>query len=109
MLRATSVCEKTTPPEKRTQGQISFKNTKSRAGEQFLLQDCMAKDLRKRNILSRTLVAMPNNDNNDNDNEDDNNISTTTTTTATNDTTTTTTNSKHDNDHSNIKILLIIL
>ena len=33
----------TTPPEKKTHGNSSFKNTKSRPGEQFLLQGCMAK------------------------------------------------------------------
>ena len=31
------------PPEKKTLGKISFQSTKSGAGEQFLLQDCMAK------------------------------------------------------------------
>ena len=32
-----------TPPERRTRRNTSFQNTKSGAGEQFLLQDCRAK------------------------------------------------------------------
>ena len=35
--------KKNTPPEKKTHGNISFKNTKSKAGEQFLLRDCKAR------------------------------------------------------------------
>ena len=35
--------KKNTPRERRTQRQISFRNTKSGAGEQFLQQDCRAK------------------------------------------------------------------
>ena len=34
---------KNVPPERRTRGKFSFKNTKSGAGEQFLPQECMAK------------------------------------------------------------------
>ena len=34
---ATGVCEKSTPPETKTCMTIGIKNTKSRAGEQFLL------------------------------------------------------------------------
>ena len=34
---------KNTPLEKNTHGEISFKSTKPGAGEQLLLQDCMAK------------------------------------------------------------------
>ena len=36
------VSVKNTPPEKKTHGTISFKNTKSGAGEQLLPVDCMA-------------------------------------------------------------------
>ena len=39
----TGVCEQNTPPEKTTLGDMSFRSTTSGAGEQFLLQDCMAK------------------------------------------------------------------
>ena len=42
--RNTGVCEKSTPPEKRTLGKFSLKNTTtSGAGEGFLLPGCMAK------------------------------------------------------------------
>ena len=37
------VCEKNTPPEKKTCGKSSFQSTKSGAGEQFLPLDCFAK------------------------------------------------------------------
>ena len=37
------VCEQNISPERRTQRNISFQNTKSGAGEQFLLQDCRAR------------------------------------------------------------------
>ena len=43
ILCHTGVCENNTPPERRTDGKISFQSTKSGAGEQLLLQDCMAK------------------------------------------------------------------
>ena len=39
----TGVCEKNTPPEKKTFGEIIFRSTKSGAGGQVLLQDCRAK------------------------------------------------------------------
>ena len=39
----TGVCEKNTPPEKTTLGQISMKHTESGAGEQLLLLGRMAK------------------------------------------------------------------
>ena len=41
-MNHTGVCEKNTPPEKRTWGKITFKNTESGAGEQFLQPDCSA-------------------------------------------------------------------
>ena len=41
----TGVCDKNTPPEKKTCGKLSFKHTKSEAGEQFLLLCCKAKAL----------------------------------------------------------------
>ena len=36
-------CEKNTCPERKTLGRIGIQSTKSGTGEQFLLQDCMAK------------------------------------------------------------------
>ena len=36
----TGVCEKNIPPEKKTCGKVSSRNTNSGAGEQFLLKDC---------------------------------------------------------------------
>ena len=39
----TGVCLKDTPPERRTRRFISFQNTKSGAGEQYLLLCCRAK------------------------------------------------------------------
>ena len=36
----TGVCEKNTPPEKNTGGEISFESTESGAGEQFPPLDC---------------------------------------------------------------------
>ena len=47
---------KNIPPEKRTRGKISFKNTKSGAGEQFMPQDCKAEAREKRVILSQIPV-----------------------------------------------------
>ena len=41
--RHTKVCEKNTPPEKRTLGKFSLQNTKSGAGEQLLLLGYVAK------------------------------------------------------------------
>ena len=48
---------KNTPPEKKTRGKISFKNTKSGAGEQFLLQDCKAKACRNVVLVHKTPVV----------------------------------------------------
>ena len=42
-ILAAGVCEKDTPPEKSTHWNSSFQNTKSGAGEQFLLLDCRAR------------------------------------------------------------------
>ena len=42
-FRATSVCEKNTPPKKKTLGTIGSSNTKSGAGEQIMLLSCRAK------------------------------------------------------------------
>ena len=39
----TGVCEKNTPPEKKTLGEISLKNSESGAGEEFLLLLCRGK------------------------------------------------------------------
>ena len=49
--RDTGVCEKNTPPEKNTGWKISFENTKSRAGLQFLLVGRMAKARAKRSVF----------------------------------------------------------
>ena len=43
----TGVCEKNTPPEKKTCGKITFRSIQSGAGEQFLPQDCRARTRRK--------------------------------------------------------------
>ena len=48
---ATGVCEKTTPPEKRALGKISFNNIKSGAGEEFMLLFCRAKVSPKRSVV----------------------------------------------------------
>ena len=37
------VCENNTPPERKILGNISLKDTKSGAGEEFMLQDCRAR------------------------------------------------------------------
>ena len=50
---STGVCEKNTPPERKTLGTISLKSTKSGAGEQFLPLDCMAKAGRKERFFHR--------------------------------------------------------
>ena len=39
----TGVCEKNTPPEKKTCEKIGFQSTKAGAGQQFLLLDCRAR------------------------------------------------------------------
>ena len=53
----TGVCERNTPPEKNTHGNLSFKNTKQGAGEQFLPQNCMAKAFGKGVCFSQTPVC----------------------------------------------------
>ena len=51
--RATGVCEKNTPPEQKTHGKLRFQNTKSEAGEQFLLLCRKAEALAKRTFVHR--------------------------------------------------------
>ena len=45
--RDTDVCEKNTPPDRKTCGKTSFWRAKSGAGKQFLLLDCRAQALQK--------------------------------------------------------------
>ena len=47
--------KRNTPPEKRTPGKISLKNTKSGAGEEFLLLDCTVK-ARSKGVFLQTPV-----------------------------------------------------
>ena len=54
----TGVCEKNTPPEKRTLGKIGFRSTKSGAGEQFLPLECKAKACAKAVSFSETPVRI---------------------------------------------------
>ena len=56
-LLHTGVCEKNIPPDRKTCGKTSLKNTKSGAGEQFLLLDCRAKARQHIYFLSQTPVA----------------------------------------------------
>ena len=51
------VCEKTTPLDKKTGGQISFQKTKSGAGSQLMSPDCRARACAKGSLLSQTPVA----------------------------------------------------
>ena len=53
----TGVCEKCTPPEKKTRGNISFRSTISGGVEQFLLLDFMAKASTKGVFFSQTPVV----------------------------------------------------
>ena len=53
----TGVCEKSTPPEKKTCGKLSLENTESGAGEQFLPRDCLAKARATGVFCSQTPVA----------------------------------------------------
>ena len=68
----TSVCEKNTPPEKKTVldkkhgpgtkhqkslGQVSLNNTKPGVGEQFLPQDSTAKAHKKKHVFSQAPVG----------------------------------------------------
>ena len=55
----TGVCEKNTPPEKRTLGTRSLKNTKSGPGEGFLPLGCMAKAREKGLCVSQTSLWIP--------------------------------------------------
>ena len=51
----TGVCAKNTPPDEKTCGNISLQNTKSGAGEQFLLLCCGAKARSKGVLFHRHL------------------------------------------------------
>ena len=57
MCAPTGVCEKSTPPEKRTRRKISFKHTKSGALSQFMLQVCRATAGIKGVFCSQTPVS----------------------------------------------------
>ena len=48
------VCEKDTPPGRKTLGETSFENTKPEAGEQFLPPDCKAKPRAKGVLFTDT-------------------------------------------------------
>ena len=54
----TVVCEKNTPPEKKTREHIGFGNTKSQAGEQLLLLDGRARACAKGVSISQTPVML---------------------------------------------------
>ena len=51
----SGVCEKITPEEKKTREHVCFENTKSGAGEQFLLLDCRARACARVSPWSRML------------------------------------------------------
>ena len=53
----TSVCEKNTPPEKNTLGEMSSENTKSGAGEEFMLLCCKERAFVKGVFFSQTPVG----------------------------------------------------
>ena len=55
--RYTGVCDKNTPPEKKALAEISFENTNSGAGEEFLLKDCRGDARLKGMFFSQTLVS----------------------------------------------------
>ena len=56
---ATVVCDKSTPPEKNSHRNISFRSTESGAGEQFVLPHCRARACTRGVVFSQTPVSVP--------------------------------------------------